>query len=183
MVLEVLIFMLSIDCSSGFDQNFWGDFDGAMLNEWNITTVTSCHEVDQFPTSLAEYKSLANRLASEQTGTSSVDFTGYIDNLLAGAEGRQGKQVVFLTQFSLPVFRNYAAGGISYVKQDMAFVKNNMDYSTGNLSHEVLHLALEEEGYDKACYADKVHENQHLFVMEKMGSSGNSYPILKKFDC
>ena len=180
MVLEVLIFMLSVNCSLGFDQNFWGDFDGAMASEWNVTTATSCYEIDQFPADRAEYRNLANRLASQQTSTASVDFTSYIDNLL---EGRQGKQVVFLTEWSQPIFRHYAAGGIAYVKEDVAFVKNNMEYSTGNLSHEVLHLALEEEGYDKACYADKVHENQHLFAMEKMGPSGNSYPIVKKFDC
>lgn len=182
MVLEVLIFMLSVDCSSGFDQGFWGDFDNSMASEWNVTTVTSCYEVDHFPADRVEYRNLANRLASEQTGTAGIDFTSYIDNLLAGQEGRQGKQVVFLTEWSQPIFRHYAAGGIAYVKEDMAFVKNNMEYSTGNLSHEVLHLALEEQGYDKSCYADKVHENQHLFAMEKMGSRG-SYPIVKKFDC
>jgi hypothetical protein len=63
----------------------------------------------------------------------------------------------------------------------MAFVENNFGYSTAAASHEILHLVLEEEGYDKACYSDLVHENQFRYELKEMG--GNKHAVLKKFDC
>ena len=186
---EILVFMLSLDCSVDFDSDsgFWAGFDAGMMDEWGIDTATSCHKVGEFPSNFYEYKSLANAiLMNASTATSSeaqtTDFTLYIDSLLGkSAVDAQGRQVVFLTEHSDQVFKKPAAAGIAYVTEDMAFVQNNFEYSTGTLSHEILHLVLEEEGHKKGCYVNKVHRNQFNYEMKEM--AGGMYPVVKKFEC
>lgn len=102
-----------------------------------------------------------------------------------GGEGRQRsearEQLVFLTDYSEAAFQHPHAFGVANVREDVALVRNSLHYSTGTLSHEILHLVLEERGHDVSCFADKVHENQFNYVLLEMGDS--SYPVIKKFDC
>jgi hypothetical protein len=189
--------MISMNCQLDFDPDFWSGFDTAMMEEWNIAVTTSCHEVeDHYPSNLYAYKSLASRLlladATTTTSNSTTaiaeqatnDFTIYINSILG--EGQfdvrgEEKQVVFLTEYSDRVFLKPTASGVAYPTENLAFVKNNFEYSTAATSHEILHLVLEAEGYEKSCYADAVHENQFKYELEDMG--GNKYPVMKKFDC
>ena len=196
---EILVFMLSLDCSVDFDSDsdFWAGFDAGMMDEWGITTATSCYQVGGFPSNIYGYKSLANAIVMNASttaattttssevvqGRAATDFTLYIDSLLGqGAIDARGHQVVFLTGHSDLVFKKPAARGIAYVAEDMAFVENNFGYSTGTLSHEILHLVLEEEGHEKSCYVNKVHRNQFNYEMKEMGEGGK-YPVVKKFEC
>lgn len=41
-VIEVMIFMISLDCSLDYDGSFWQGFDKAMQEEWNMTSITAC---------------------------------------------------------------------------------------------------------------------------------------------
>lgn len=52
---------------------------------------------------------------------------------------------------------------------------------TGTLSHELLHLVLEEQGQKKSCYVDRVHENQFEYELKEIGK--NVRPAIKKFNC
>jgi hypothetical protein len=184
--LEVLIFMLSLDCSTDFDSEFWGDFDGAMSEVWGVNATTSCYETAKIPSNLYEYKTLASKLLAmrDENAVASTDFTTYIDSLLGQSlfDRQKEQQIVFLTEYSETVFLNPAARGIAYPTENMAFVKNNYEYSTATISHEILHLVLEEQGYDKECYVEQVHENQFSFAMMQMGSY-NKFPLVNKFEC
>ena len=92
--------------------------------------------------------------------------------------------MVFLTEYSDSVFIKPTARGIAYVEEYLAFVQNNFEYSTSTLSHEILHLALKEQGHEKACYVDKVHENQYLFSLKRINNDTKGvFPIIKKFGC
>ena len=183
---EVLVFMISMNCPLDFDSELWSGFDAAMLQEWNITAATSCQEVDRFPSNLYAYKSLANTILME-TNTTAVashggGFTAYIDGLLGRSMlGTPEQQVVFLTEHSELVFQKPLASGVAYPTENMAFVENNFEYSTATVSHELLHLVLEEQGHEKSCYVDEVHENQLKYALIEMG--GNKRPILDRFDC
>lgn len=187
MGLEVLIFMLSVNCPLDFDSELWSGFDGAMSEEWNITATTSCYEIKEFPSSLYEYKDLAKRILTEMNANTTTagqanDFTTYINGLLGQSMlDTPGQQIVFLTEHSEQVFQRPLARGIAYPTENLAFVKNNFGYSTGTLSHELLHLVLEEQGYEKSCYVDKVHENQFKYELKEIGE--NMRPVIKKFDC
>jgi hypothetical protein len=193
MVLEVLVFMLSLDCSTDFNHDFWVGFDNGMANEWNINATTSCYQISNLPSDIYAYESLADRIVAEEknnaTSTAEIqpmDFTTYIDGLLSQtAISRQQEkiqqQVVFLTDYSDSVFQRGDASGVAYPTENIAFVRNNYAYSTGTLSHEILHLVLEEEGYPTSCYVDKVHENQFNFSLKEMGDG--EYPIVNRFDC
>jgi hypothetical protein len=177
---EVLIFMMSMNCHLDFDSEFWSGFDTSMAQEWNITVTTGCHETEQFPSTLRKYDELAGTLAArEQNSTEIASVSAYIDRLLA--QDASDRQVVFLTEHSQRVFQKPLASGVAYPSKDVAFVENNFEYSTAALSHEILHLVLEEEGYDKDCYVDLVHENQLRYELIQMGE--NKRPVIKKFDC
>lgn len=185
MELEVLIFMLSTNCPLDFDPEFWSGFDVAIFEEWNITATTSCYEITEFPSTLYEYKSLANKILMEMDANTvgqANDFTTYINRLLSQSVlDAQEQQVVFLTERSEQVFQSHLARGIAYPTENLAFVHNNFGYSTGTLSHELLHLVLEEQGQGKDCYVDKVHENQFRYALKEIGE--NMRPVIKKFDC
>lgn len=185
MAVEVLIFMLSMNCHLDFDSDLWSGFDAAMSEEWNMTATTSCHEVDRVPSSLRGYKNLANSILVDANSTTvagqPTDFTAYINALLGQSVPAQEQQILFLTEHSDRVFRNPLASGIAYPAENMAFVENSFEYSTATVSHELLHLVLEEQGYEKSCYVDKVHENQLKYELKEMG--GSKHPVLKKFDC
>jgi hypothetical protein len=88
---------------------------------------------------------------------------------------------VFLTEYSEQVFQKALASGVAYPTENIAFVENNFGYSTGTLSHELLHLVLEEQGHEKGCYVDSVHENQFKCELKQIGD--NMRPVIKKFDC
>jgi hypothetical protein len=194
MVLEVLVFMLSLDCSADFNHDFWTGFDMGMADEWSINATTSCYQISNLPSDIYSYESLADRIIAEEknnvTSTAEiqpVDFTTYIDRLLSQTtisrqqEEKLQQQVVFLTDYSESVFQRGDANGIAYPTENIAFVRNNYAYSTATLSHEVLHLVLEEEGYPQSCYVDRVHENQFSFSLKEMGDG--EYPIVNRFDC
>lgn len=184
---EVFIFMVSMNCQLDFDHDFWSDFDAAMMHEWNITTITGCHEVESFPSSIYAYKNLASRMIAQDINSTVVavqvsDFTAYIDALLdQDMPDVQTEQVVFLTKHSDKIFQKPLASGVAYPTENIAFVENNFEYSTAATSHEILHLLLEAEGHEKSCYVDAVHENQFRYELKEMGK--NKHPIIKKFDC
>lgn len=92
-------------------------------------------------------------------------------------------QVVFLTQYCQNIFQRDEAEGIAYPGQDIGFVKNNYYDSTAALNHEILHLVLEENGYPKSCYIDKVHRSQFNLVLKEIGPNGEKYSLIEKFDC
>ena len=185
--------MLSLNCSVDYRPNFWGGFDTAMLEEWNIDTITNCYQVDKFPFNYGDYENLANTLSNVENNkditisqTRPANFTTYFDKILLNQsmtdlQKSQHKQVVFLTEYSKSVFQRDDAAGISYPSENIAFVRNNYFYSTGTLSHEILHLVLEEKGYSKSCFVDKVHENQFKFILRQIGNQ--DYPIINKFNC
>jgi hypothetical protein len=172
--------MMSMNCHLDFDTEFWSGFDAAMAQEWNVTATTDCHETEQFPSTLRKYDELAGTLvAREQNSTTIASVSAYIDRLLARDAREQ--QVVFLTEHSQEVFQKPLASGVAYPSEDVAFVENNFEYSTAALSHEILHLVLEEEGHDKGCYVDLVHENQLRYELIQMDK--NKWPVIKNFDC
>lgn len=178
---EILIFMMSMNCPLDFDSELWSGFDAAMAQEWNVTVTTGCYETEQFPSNLREYEKLAGTMLAERESNSTAvtSTAAYIDRLLA--QGDREQQVVFLTKHSLQVFQKPLASGVAYPSENMAFVDNNFEYSTAPLSHEILHLVLEEEGHDKGCYVDMVHENQLKYDLLQMGE--NKLPVIKRFDC
>jgi hypothetical protein len=172
--------MISMNCPLDFDSELWSGFDAAMALEWNVTAATGCHEVEQFPSTLREYDDLAWTLAArEQNSTAIASVSAYIDRLLT--QGAREQQVVFLTKHSDQVFQKPLASGVAYPSENVAFVENNFGYSTASLSHEILHLVLEEEGHKKSCYVDLVHENQLKYELMQMDD--NKRPVIKKFDC
>lgn len=178
--------MLSLNCSVDFDSDLWAGFDAGMKEEWNLDASTSCQDVSDFPQDLHSYKNLANKLIEERSNQMlqrySDNFTAYFDFLYRTQNEKQ--QVVFLTEYSESVFIKPTASGVAYAEHDLAFVKNKFEYSTSTLSHEILHLVLEEEGYERSCYVDKVHENQYLFSIKKTSdSNARFFPIIHKFDC
>jgi hypothetical protein len=144
-----------------------------------------CYQLDRFPSGLYAYKNLANTILMEANTTAVASrgggFTAYIDALLGRSmTDTPEEQVVFLTEHSEPVFQKPLASGVAYPTENLAFVENNFEYSTAAVSHELLHLVLEERGYEKSCYVDKVHENQFRYALTEMGE--NKKPI-KRFDC
>lgn len=183
---EVLIFMISMNCQLDFDPALWSGFDAALMEEWNITATTSCHEVEDYPSNLYAYKRLANKMLADANSTATAwrasDFTTYIDSILSQDQfDVQEEQVVFLTKHSDKIFQKLTASGVAYPTENLAFVENNFEYSTAAVSHEILHLVLEEEGHGKSCYVDAVHENQSRYELKEMGK--NNHPVIKKFDC
>lgn len=186
MGLEVLIFMLSVNCPVDFDVELWSGFDKAMFEEWSINSTTSCYEIKELPSSLYEYRDLANKILMERETNSTTagqanDFTTYINSLLEESALDTEQQVMFLTKHSEQVFQKPLASGVAYPTENLAFAENNFEYSTSTLSHELLHLVLEEQGYKKSCFVDKVHENQFKYELKEIG--GNMRPVVKKFDC
>jgi hypothetical protein len=70
---------------------------------------------------------------------------------------------------------------VAYPTENLAFVQNNFEYSAGTLSHELLHLVLEQQAHEKNCYVDLVHENQFKYGLKQIGN--NMRPVIKKFYC
>lgn len=61
--IEVLVFMLSLNCQADFDGSFWGDFDAALAEEWGIYAATDCRQIDGsggMPSTFHEYSSMAD---------------------------------------------------------------------------------------------------------------------------
>jgi hypothetical protein len=128
---EVFIFMISMNCQLDFDSDFWSGFDAAMIEEWNITATTSCREVEDYPSNLYGYKSLANKMLADANSTTiagqASDFTTYINSILGQSQlDLHGEQVVFLTEHSDRVFRKSMASGVAYPTENLAFVENNL---------------------------------------------------------
>lgn len=181
--------MLSLDCSVDYDNDFWTGFSQEMESEWAVDTGAGCHEIEEFPSRITQYVELRDRyldmhgpdIQSTASDSPVTNFTAYIDSLLSGnvkSSSSQQDQVVFLTKFSQNVFRNEFADGIAYVKHDLALVRNNYHYSTGTISHEMLHLVLEEQGKSRACFHDAVHDHQYDYKINLP-----SYSIINKFEC
>ncbi len=234
MVLEVLVFMLSLNCTEDFESNYWEGFDSAMIDEWNIMTTTSCYQLDEFPSDFSDYRDLKEEaiiaaavVAAQENNNNDddvddtdnnmmssdiitivhhpIDFTTYFDKLLLlsnhstndnddSEERQKQQQVVFITQYSKAVFQIENAAGVSYPSENIAFVRSDLFYTTKSLSHEILHLVLEEEGYPKGCYIDKVHENHFKPSLGKVAKddedndnnymrSAYYYQIIARFDC
>lgn len=202
MVLEVLVFMLSLNCSADFEPDYWAGFDVAMTDEWNIGTTTDCYQIDEFPANFSDYIDLKNEviIAVAATGdgptrisnnTDSIDFTSFIDNLLLyhgnitsdQKIGSQQQQVVFVTEYSKSVFQIENASGVAYPSNNIAFVRSDTFYTVKALNHEILHLVLEEEGHPDWCYIDKVHEGQSNLSVNNVVENGHVYRLIGKFEC
>lgn len=168
---------MTVNCPLDFDSELWSGFDTAMAQEWNVTVTTSCHESERFPSTLREYGDLAETVMAERENLTAIaSVTAYIDLLLA--QGDHEQQVVFLTEHSQQVFQKPLASGVAYPSENLAFVENNFGYSTASLSHEILHLVLEEQEHEKSRYVDMVHENQLKYELMQM--CDNKRPVIKK---
>lgn len=198
--------MLSLNCSADFSDSLWYEFDSAMNSEWQLNVTTGCYQIQSIPSSLSGYVDLRDEiLKAKQEQQASLlayesdltDFTAYIDNLLSTAPRRNGlpeavdaasnstnvkksgTQIAFITEYSEDAFRaNALAQGIAYPSQDIALVRNNYQYSIAPVSHEILHLALQEDDYSPECYLYKLHEMQFRYILTPSG-----YPIIQKFGC
>lgn len=73
---------------------------------------------------------------------------------------------------------NDRAQGVAQTTVNFGAVEFNYEQSAKVVSHETLHLMLEERGYPKSCYVDAVHEHAYSFARY----DGNVM-IVQHFDC
>lgn len=138
------------DCETDFDTDFWAKYDSAMAKEWGIASQTMCLEGLSAP----EKTDLVSSLHDADINV----ITMVIDNaMLPDVPGIQG---------------------LARPHSDFGTVDFNYRETAKTVSHETLHLILEERGYEKSCYADKVHENAYSFSRH----DGNIM-IIKHFEC
>jgi hypothetical protein len=140
-----------LDCNTDFDQDFWAKYDSAMAQEWGIFSQTICLEQ-----------------LSEQV---KADLQANLQEL--------GFNVIVM-QDNNEIVRgiNDRAQGVAQPTLNFGAVEFNYQESSKVVSHETLHLILEEKGYPKSCYVDKVHENAYRFARYY-----DNVMILAYFDC
>lgn len=140
-----------IDCETDFDYDFWAKYDSAMLEEWNISSQTLCLE------GLNEQEKEDLQSALQRVGQNVIIMS--VDNVVL--EGM-----------------NHRARGVAQPSENFGKVEFNYEESSKVLSHETLHLMLEQIGYPKSCYVDAVHENAYRYARYY-----DSVMILAHFDC
>jgi hypothetical protein len=150
----MILFYPPVDCKTSFDPDFWAEYDSVMAEEWRVSSQTIC--LDKL--SIIEKAELQSDL--QELGLNVIVMSAD-DHFLDGI--------------------NDQALGVAQPAWNTGSVKFNGEYTTTTLSHETLHSVLEDLGYPKACYVDKVHENQFSFSLKEMGDG--EYPIVNRFDC
>ena len=146
----VILLYPPVDCEIDFDRDFWSEYDSAMAREWNIPSQTIC-----------------------------LDGLGDQDkaDLLAALQ-RAGLNVIVMQDDSTIVRGiNDRANGVAQPALNFGAVEFNYHESAKVLSHETLHLMLEEAGHPRSCYVDAVHDNAHRFARY------GDVVILAHFDC
>jgi hypothetical protein len=138
-------------CAVDFDSGFWAKYDSAMAQEWNIHSQTLCME------GLTDQIKADFRTALLKTGFNVIDMS--VDNIIVrGLSDR--------------------AHGVAQPTENFGAVNFNYQESTKVVSHETLHLMLEEAGYPQSCYVDAVHEHAYSFARYD-----DNVMILAHFDC
>jgi hypothetical protein len=145
----VVVLYPPTDCRTDFRPDYWAKYDSAMSEEWGIASQTMCLE----GLSASEKVELASSL--QEAGINVI--TMVIDNaMLPDVPGIQG---------------------LSRPQSNFGTVNYNYYETTKTVSHETLHLVLEERGHEKSCYADKVHENAYSFARH------DNIMIIAHFEC
>lgn len=147
----VILFYPPYDCNTDFDQEFWANYDSAMALEWSITSQTMCLE------NLGEWEKADLLTALQQVGLN---------------------MIVIQDNNTIVRGLNHRAEGVAFPSLNYGTVELNYKSSTKALSHETLHLMLEEMGHPKGCYVDAVHENAYRYARYY----GNVI-IMAHFDC
>jgi hypothetical protein len=138
------------DCKTDFNADYWAKYDSAMAEEWGIASQTMCLD----GLSASEKIELVSSL--QDAGINVI--TMVIDNaMLPDVPGIQG---------------------LSRPHSNFGTVDYNYYETTKTVSHETLHLVLEERGYEKSCYVDKVHENAY-----SLARHDDNIMIIAHFEC
>ena len=146
----VILLYPPVDCRADFDSGFWARYDSAMAQEWGISSQTICLD--------------------------GLDGQGKA-GLLAALQ-RAGLNVIVMQDDNTIVRGiNDRADGVAQPALNFGAVEFNYSESAKVLSHETLHLMLEEAGHPKSCYVDSVHENAHRFAVY------DDVVVLAHFDC
>lgn len=147
----IIILYPPFDCKTDFDHHFWAKYDSAMAKEWNISSQTICLE------GLSEQEKADLQATLQRVGLNVIviqDDNPIIDGI------------------------NHRASGMAQPTENFGAVEFNYEESTKVLSHETLHLMLEEAGYPKSCYVNAVHDNAYNYARHY-----NNIMILAHFDC
>ncbi|MEW6603194.1 MAG: hypothetical protein AB1351_00725 [Thermoproteota archaeon] len=147
----VVLFYPPYDCKTDFDQEFWANYDSAMKLEWNISSQTICLE----------------KLSEQEKA-----------DLLAALHGIGLNVIVMQDENIIVRGLNYKAEGVAHPSLNYGEVELNYEKSTKALSHETLHLVLEDMGRLRSCYVDKVHENAYSYARYY-----DNVMIMAHFDC
>lgn len=147
----VVLFYPPYDCRTDFDQKFWANYDSAMKLEWNISSQTIC----------------LDKLGEEEKA-------GLLSDLQA-----VGLNVIVMQDHNMIVKGlNHKAEGVAFPAMNYGAVELNYEKSTKALSHETLHLVLQDMGHPRSCYADAVHENAYNYARYY-----GKVIIMAHFDC
>lgn len=147
----VVLFYPPYDCKTDFDPEFWANYDSAMKLEWNIPSQTMC----------------LDRLSEEEKAGLLTDLQ------------RAGLNVIVMQDDNMIVRGlNHRAEGVAQPSINFGAVELNYEESTKVLSHETLHLVLEDMGHPRSCYADRVHENAYRYARYY-----DSVMIMAHFEC
>jgi hypothetical protein len=147
----LVLFYPPADCETSFDPEFWAEYDSAMAEEWGVSSQTIC--LDKLTIiEKAELQSDLQKLGLNVIVMSADDH--FLDGI------------------------NDQALGVAQPAWNTGSVKFNGEYTTTTLSHETLHLVLEDLGYPKACYVDKVHEHASEFARYN-----DNIMVVQHFDC
>lgn len=118
----VILLYPPTDCETDFNADFWAKYDSAMAQEWGIASQTMCLE----GLSASEKIDLVSSL--QDAGINVI--TMVVDNaMLPDVPGVQG---------------------LARPHSNFGTVNFNYDETTKTVSHETLHLVLEERGTKKA---------------------------------
>ncbi|AFU57970.1 hypothetical protein Ngar_c10280 [Candidatus Nitrososphaera gargensis Ga9.2] len=147
----VILLYPPTDCKTDFDQDFWAKYDSAMAQEWGISSQTIC--LDQ----LNEQEKADLQTALHRVGLNVIVMQDN-NQIIHGINDR--------------------AQGVAQPTVNFGAVEFNYEYSAKVVSHETLHLMLEERGYPKSCYVDAVHE--HAYTLARYY---DNIMIIQHFEC
>lgn len=146
----VVLFYPPLDCETDFDADQWAAYDSAMAQEWNISSQTIC----------------LDKLVEQDKA-----------DLLTALQGAGLNVIVMQDDNTIVRGLNDRAQGVAQPALNFGSVEFNYQESTKVLSHETLHLMLEEAGHQKSCYVDAVHDNAYRFVKY------DDVMIMAQFEC
>lgn len=160
----VIVTFLSLNCTLDFNEDYWKLFDSAMMQEWNVTATSFCLEVERYPTNRSELYELAE--------------SWHLPN---------GTQTVFITPYDLDIHRSQITRGVALPQDNIAFVQSKPNGRTLSeiTSHEILHLILEERGFEDDCYSKKVHRYAYRepFAYYETHWILNRLEVIARFEC